>query len=354
MNLKYLFSLIFIMSIVIYTNAQSDSLIEEDKWKFNASVGLDFAQMLLINPKLGAGENKIAFGANSILGALYKNERFTWKSTLNINFAVQKLGRGTKPFQKTFDEIRLTSLFNYLIKKDSELGYALDISFLTQTTPTFEGNFLSYNNTPITHSLSKFLSPATLVVSPGLSYKPNDNFTLLLSPASYKTILVTDDSIARLSNADKTQSLHGTPFGGTDRTAFINKWHVKPYGFTSDGILYSIYSLQFGATLKLLYQQKFLKDSKGKERIALLSSLTLFSDYLNKPQFIDLEFLVNTDFYIYKGLSISIAASVFYDYDVLIQKNNDNDINTGINGYESTGRGISFIQSLLIKYNFLF
>jgi hypothetical protein len=71
-----------------------------------------------------------------------------------------------------------------------------------------------------------------------------------------------------LSNADKTQSLHGTPFGGTDRSAFIDKWHVKPSGFTKDGILYSKNSLQFGATLKILYQQKFLKDLNGKERIA--------------------------------------------------------------------------------------
>ena len=124
------------MSIVSYTNAQSDSLKINDNWKFNASVGLDFAQMLLINPKLGAGENKIAFGANSILGALYKNERFTWKSTLNINFAVQKLGRGTKPFQKTFDEIRLTSLFNYLIKKDSNLAI---VRMKTMIIPIFPG-----------------------------------------------------------------------------------------------------------------------------------------------------------------------------------------------------------------------
>jgi hypothetical protein len=67
-----------------------------------------------------------------------------------------------------------------------------------------------------------------------------------------------------------------------------------------------------------------------------------------------MEFLVNTDFYIYKGLSISIWALVFYDYDVLIQINKDKYINTGVNGYESTGRGLSFTQSLLIKYNFLF
>jgi hypothetical protein len=354
--MKFRIILILLISVLLWSNiyAQSGTLLKRNNWKFNAAVGLDFAQMLLLNPKLGAGENKIAFGGNAILGALYKNEKFSWKTVLNTNFAVQKLGRANKPFQKTFDEIRLTSLANYLLKKDSKLGYALDVSFLTQITPTYEGNYLSYFNTPIQHSLSRFLSPATIVLSPGISYKPNDNFTLLFSPASYKTIFVLDDSIAMLSNSEKTQSLHGTPFGGTDRTAFINKWNVKPSGLTKDGILYSNYSIQFGATLKLFYQNTFIKDNKGKGRLGLSSSLTLFSDYLKKPQYIDIEFLLNTDFYIFKGLSISFGTILFYDYDVLVQLNSDKDINSGINGYETTGRGVSFTQTLLIKYNFLF
>jgi hypothetical protein len=354
MKMRLLQILLFLLLSWSNVFAQTDTLLKRNNWKFNAAVGLDFAQMLLVNPKLGAGENKIAFGGNTVLGALYKNGRFTWKSTFNTNFAVQKLGIANKPFQKTFDEMRLTSLLNYLLKKESKLGYAFDISFLTQITPTYEGNYLSYFNTSIQHPLSKFLSPATFVISPGISYKPNNNFTLLFSPASYKTIFVIDDSIAMLSNADKTQSLHGTPLGGTDRNEFINKWNVKPSGFTTDGILYSNNSLQFGTTLKIFYQNTFLKDSNGKGRIGLTSSLTLFSDYLNKPQFVDIEFLVNTDFYIFKGLSISFGSILFYDYDVLVQLNTDKDNNTGINGYETTGRGVSFTQTLLIKYNFLF
>jgi hypothetical protein len=38
----------------------------------------------------------------------------------------------------------------------------------------------------------------------------------------------------------------------------------------------------------------------------------------------------------------------------LVQLNADKDPNTGVNGYETTGRGLSFTQTLLIKYNFLF
>jgi hypothetical protein len=354
MNFKLaLYCLVLVCSTKIL-NAQSDTLKKNEDWKFNGAVGLDFAQMLLLNPKVGAGENKIAFGGNTVLGALYKKGSFTWKSSLNVNFGVQKLGTGNRPFQKTLDEVRLTSLANYPVAKDNPFGYAVDISMLTQLTPTYEGNYLSYFNTPVQHAVSKLFSPATVVISPGINYKPNDKFSVLISPASYKTIFVLDDSIAMLSNADRTVSMHGTPFGGNDRDEFISRWRVKPTGMTFDSIYYAKNSLQFGATLKVLYQNKFLKDKDGKERIGFSSSLTLFSDYLNKPQFVDVEWLTNTDFYIFKGLSISLGTILFYDYDVLVQLNADKDPNTGVNGYETTGRGLSFTQTLLIKYNFLF
>jgi hypothetical protein len=161
-----------------------------------------------------------------------------------------------------------------------------------------------------------------------------------LSAISYNPIIRDNSTLQLLENSISVE-LNETIF-------------VKPSGFTTDGILYSKNSLQFGTTLKLFYQNTFLKDSKGKGRIGLTSSLTLFSDYLNKPQFVDIEFLVNTNFYIFKGLSISFGSILFYDYDVLVQLNTDKDNNTGINGYETTGRGVSFTQTLLIKYNFLF
>lgn len=346
----------FFTFLLIFTTALSaqDSTVTPPKsWNFKGAVGLDFAQMLLINPKIGAGENKIAFGGNTAWSALYEKERFSWNSNLNINFGIQKLGSGKKPFQKTLDELRLTTQFNYRIAKESPWAYALDISFLSQITPTYEGNYLAAYNSVMDYPFAKFFSPATLMISPGISYKPNKNWRILFSPISYKTIIVADDSIAKMSNADRSSSLHGTPFGGSDRDEFIKRWHVKPKGQTYDGIYFANNSLQLGASLKVFYQQKFWK-YKELERIGLTSTLSLFSDYLHKPQYIDFEWINNFDFFIFKGLSISLGTILFYDYDVLVQINQDGDMNTGVNGLESTGRRVSFTEILLIKYNYLF
>jgi hypothetical protein len=345
----YTFILIFSTTIT----AQDSIKTVPENWKFKGAVGLDFAQMLLINPKIGAGENKIAFGGNAAWSAVYEKDRFLWNSGLNINFGIQKLGSGKKPFQKTLDELRLSTQFNYKIAKESHWSYTLDIAFLSQLTPTYEGNYLAAYNGSMDYPFAKFFSPTTLMISPGISYKPNKNLMILFSPISYKTIMVADDSIAKMSNADRSSSLHGTPFGERDRNEFIKRWHVKPRGQTYDGIYYAKNSLQLGAAIKVFYQQKFWK-FKDVERIGISSSLSLFSDYLHKPQYIDFEWINNFDFFIFKGLSISLGTILFYDYDVLVQINKDGDMNTGVNGLEATGRRLSFTEILLIKYNYLF
>lgn len=340
---------------IVYCCSLGSIFAQEEKkdsiWDIGGGLGFDFAQMLLINPKVGAGENKVALAGNTTFYADYNKERASWENKLALNFGVQKLGAWQNPFQKTVDELRLSSQFVYKIVEDKAWGYAIDFSMLTQITPTYEGNILSLENA---YPMAKFFAPATFVLSPGMSYKPNKNLSVLISPASIKSIYVADDSIARMGNATRAQSLHGTPFGGTDRQAFINEWSVAPTGQTFDSLYYAKQSFQAGATVKVLYKNKFLKDSKGKAKIAFNTSLTLFSDYLRNPQFIDVEWITSTDFFIYKGLSLSLGTVVFYDYDVLVQIDADGDPNTGQNGLEGTGRRVSFTQNLLIKYNFLF
>ena len=72
------------------------------------------------------------------------------------------------------------------------------------------------------------------------------------------------------------------------------------------------------------------------------------------PQHVDVEWITNIDIFLFKGLSLSVMTNLFWDYDVMVQVDADNDVTTGVNGYESKERRVSFMQSLLIKYNFLF
>jgi hypothetical protein len=335
---------------------------EEKKWKVGGAIGLDFAQLLFINPKFGAGEDRIGLGANVGFFANYKNSRVQWDNSASVAFGIQRLGSFRKkiPFQKSVDELRVASNFSYGITPTSVFGYSLDFLLLSQVTPTYDGNYLSrLNNTGIYHPVAKFFAPATIVVSPGIAYKQKTDFGeffALLSPASLKMIVVADDSIAMLG-------LHGNPHAtGVDAAAFESNWRTKPNGsFATDangvGTYYAKNYIQFGATLKAGWKHKFFKYTDGKKekhRLLVGTTINLYSNYLREPQNIDLEWITNLDIFLFKGLSISLLTNLSYDHDIMVQVDRDGDVNTGTNGYESTGRRITFMQQLLIKYNFLF
>ncbi len=344
--------------------AQEDKTEEKKHWKAGGAVGLDLGQMLFINPKFGAGEDRIGIGGNTNVYAKYKKGRVTWDNIGGLNFGVQRLGSLRKeiPFQKSVDELRITSNFAYAITKDSPFGYSLDALFLSQITPTYNGNFLSPQSDTLENPIAQFFAPATLTISPGIAYKQQTNFgkfEALLSPAALKMILVSDDDIARLG-------LHGNPYSeGVTREEFIDNWRVEPVGELETGGYYARNYIQFGATLKGAYSHKFLKytvveKEKGEEkektkyRLFVRTSLNLYSNYLRLPQHVDVEWITNVDLHLFKGLSLSLMTNVFWDYDVLVQVDEDNDVNTGVNGYEGEGRRVSFLQTLSIKYNFLF
>ena len=348
----------FVLVILFFIAFQGTvSAQEEEKkkdWKFGGAVGLDFAQMLFINPKFGAGEDRIGIGGNISFFAKYKKDRLSWDNALGLIFGIQRLGSFRKevPFQKSVDELRFTSNFAYGITEESPFGYSLDVLFLSQITPTYDGNLLS--PTDSTKIVAQFFSPATLTVSPGISFKKQTKFgefTALLSPASLKAIMVGSDTIAR-------QNLHGNPYSeGVTEAEFRDNWGVAPDGMLWNGGYYARNYIQFGASLKAGYAHKFFKYKEGdkdKHRLVLSTSVNLYSNYLRLPQHIDVEWITNVDLFLFKGLSLSLMTNLFWDYDVLVQVDADGDINTGENGYEAKERRVSFLQSLLIKYNFLF
>ena len=333
---------------------------EEKKWDLGGALGLDLSQMLFVNPKFGAGEDRIGVGGNTSYYAKYTNGRIKWNSAIGLTFGVQRLGsfRREIPFQKSVDEIRLASNFSYAITDESPFGYSLDFLFVSQLTPTYEGNFLSPADGAVRQDpIAQFFSPATITVSPGIAFKKNTDFgsfNALFSPASLKMILIGVDDIAQLG-------LHGNPFtaGATvTREAFVEEWGVQPDGELAGGGFYAQNYIQFGAALQAGYSHKFFpfQDDKDKTKHRLLfkTNVNLYTNYLRLPQHIDVEWITNVDLVLFKGFSLALMTNVFWDYDVFVQVDADGDINTGTNGYEDKGRRVSFLQTLLIKYSFQF
>jgi hypothetical protein len=308
----------------------------EPAWKRTAGLGLDFAQLFQLNPRQGAGQNRIGIGGAVNIAAAYKKNRVSWDNKALWQFGVQRLGAGVIaqgsvdkkiPFQKSIDELRINSKIGYAVSKDSKLSYAADISLLSQLTPTYAGNAAFPGNflTDIVGSgaNSKLFSPATLTISAGFDYKPIPKLSIYYSPIGGKLIFVGDDAIAQLG-------VHGNP---VTRDGAGN---VIDFENTFAGL---------GSLVRVNYTNKFLKD-----RLAYGSGLVLFSNYLDGPQNIDVDWTNQFDFSIIKGLQATMLLNVFYDHDVMVQITD----NTAPNGVNGLGRRVSLTQQFLLKYSLVF
>lgn len=281
----------------------------EEGWVSGGGLGLDFAQLALFNPRVGAGSNRIGFGGLGTVYANYKKGNLAWTNTGSLQLSAQRIGSNNQPFQKNLDVIRLASRAGYGFNE--KLFGAIETNLTTLLLPTYEGNVLSSDTLNL---LARFFSPMTFVLSPGLDYKPNAKLSIFYSPASLKLIYVADDAIAALN-------VHGNEEGSNS-------------------------FLQLGSNLKAIYADKYLE-----EKVTFTTTLDLYSNYLNNPQNLDVLWQNDLGFVIFKNFSVNLVTELFYDHDILVQVDrNDN----GIFEDGELGRRVSFTEALLVKYNFIF
>lgn len=303
--------------------APTDAVKKDTFWKIGGDFGLDFNQILFINPRVGSGDNRIGFGGLMNLFANYKKGKLFWDNSFKFQMALQRLGEFTdeNPFEKTLDNLRLGSKVGLRAFSDKTF-WALDATFESQLTKTYEGNFLK-PQADGDALISEFLSPATITVSPGIEYKPNEHLSFFLSPASFKTIIVANDSIAQ-------SGVHGNePIDRDD----LSKGYKNSFN-------------QFGASFKALYKNKFIKD-----KFLFSSEFNLYSNYLFEPQNIDVFWNVDMGFVIWKGVSINVVTNLYYDHDIFIPVDKNDD---GIFGDREGGPRTTFTEALVIKYNYVF
>ncbi|HMQ49928.1 MAG TPA: DUF3078 domain-containing protein [Saprospiraceae bacterium] len=351
MNQKFtLFTLTFCLLFSSWnTQAQENAEVAETPktWETGAGLGLDFAQLFQFNPKQGAGQNRLGLGGAINIFAKYKKNRLAWDNLGSWQFGVQRLGTGVIaqgstekiPFQKAIDELRLNSKLGYQTSETSKFFYAVDFSFLSQITPTYEGTptyagfFLSDISGQNQDPLSQLFAPATITLSLGIDYKPNDHWTFYYSPLGSKYIIVTNDAIA-------SRGVHGNPVEG-EVNPLTNRYDV-----------FENVDAQLGSLFRANYANKF-----WEERMAYTSALTLFSNYLRDPQNVDLDWTNELAIQVFKGLQLSFLVNAFYDHDVKVQVT-DYDFPGGVkldeNGNIETLRRLSLTQQILIKYAVVF
>ena len=97
--MKYILTVILVASFTFRFCAQTDS-IKQTYWKIGGGFGLDFSQLIYINPKVGAGDNRIGIGGNISLFANYKHQRIKWQNSTGLSFGVIRTEGRIDPISK--------------------------------------------------------------------------------------------------------------------------------------------------------------------------------------------------------------------------------------------------------------
>lgn len=270
--------------------AESDKLkavaIDTSKhWSLGGVVSINGQQVSLTNWSAG-GSNSISFGGIISVFARYKKGKSTWDNNVDLGYGVIKQGFN-KNWWKTDDKIQITSKYGYQIAKSTYLTALAD--FKTQFT-----NGYNYPNDSV--YISKFMAPGYALAARGFDYKPNDKFSVFIAPVTGKFTFVNDDTLAKYG-------------------AFGVQKEIRDPNTNLVTQKYLTHREEFGAYLKMQYQTKVM------ENITFQTVLELFSNYMNNPENVDVNWSTLTTFKVNKFISATLATQLIYDDDVNVLRN---------------------------------
>ncbi len=237
-------------------------------WFKGGNLNLNGTQGTLKN--WASGGDKFSMAINTYLNyfVFYKKGKSNWDNTFDFNFGyLQSSSIGSRKNDDRFDFL-------------SKYGYNFNGKwYLTGLTnlrsQLFDG--YSFDETESTLT-STFLSPAYLLVSAGIDFKPITNLSLFISPISTRYIIVANKKLAAMG-------LYGVPAG----KSYIN---------------------EIGAFSTMNWVKTINKNISYRGRI------DLFSNYKKKPGNIDVYITNYFSFKISRSFSASYGLDLIYDDDV--------------------------------------
>jgi hypothetical protein len=303
------------------TSAPQEEAPADTTWKTGGTLGLNFSQVYLENWAAG-GQSSVSGTALVTLFANYAKGKGTWDNTLDLAYGLLRQGDEGVVI-KTDDRIDFASKYGY--KASKKWYYSALVNFRTQFAPGYQ---LANGVPDESNIISDFLAPAYTLASVGMDYKPNKKFTAFLSPATYKLTIVMNDSLADVG-----------AFGV--EAAEFNDLGEK----IADG---RNLRHEIGGYVRMAYNTDVV------ENVSLQTRIDLFSNYLNNPQNIDINWEVLISMKINEFMSATITTQLLYDDDVTLQKKDPvlddegNVIDTG------RGPGVQFKEVLAIGFSYKF
>ncbi len=285
--------------IVAGLNCAAQSPVTDTVWHTGGIFSLNLAQSSFTH-WAGGGQNSVALNGLINLTANYKKDRAVWDNALIIGYGKMQQKGSDIGWVKTDDRIDLQSKYG---RKASEKWYYSGlVSFRTQMAP-------GYNYPNIENKISDLMSPAYLLFSLGMDYKPNPSFSVFLSPLTLKNTFV-------LAN-----DIDPTSFGVDPGKKFRS---------------------ELGAYANIAY-----KKDEIMKNVSFLTKLDLFSNYFHNPQNIDVSWENLLILKVNKFISATINTLLVYDDDILVKVG-------GTDAYPVKGKRVQFKEVIGVGFAYKF
>jgi hypothetical protein len=245
-----------------------DTLKSDTLWKFAGATSLNVSQLSLTNWAAG-GENSISGNALVNLSADYNNGKTTWDNDLILGFGL--IRQGNDPVTKSDDQIDLASKVGF--KASKNWSYSGLLSYKTQFAEGYDNPGEDDRN-----RISTFMAPGYLNISAGMDYRPRESFSFYISPVAAKMTFVLDEELSSLG----------------------------VFGLDPEQTVRS----EFGGYIKIAFKKEILKN------VLLDTKVDLFSNYVENPQYVDVNWDLLLTFTVNKFISATLKTQMIYDYDI--------------------------------------
>ena len=252
-------------------------------WTNGMLTELGFSQVSLTNWAAG-GSGSLALNSYVNAHANYAKGSMFWDNRIQLSYGfIQSYEEG---YKKSSDKIVIDSKWGY--RAINKFYFSANFNFRSQFSPGFDGN----------GKVSKFLSPAYTSLGLGIDYKPGNgkDISINIAPFTGNLVIVTD-------------SLLRAKYGNAPNKA--TRWEL-------------------GAQLKATVSKEVIKNLKVN------SYLTLFSDYLNNPKNMQVNWDLQLTYKLNKYMQAGIRTNLIYDDNILF--------NSGRTYIDEEGKTVAIMQ----------
>lgn len=280
-------TVLLLLVVTLTANAQISvqKPLKDSTLVFSGISALNFSQVSLSNWN-GGGNNALSIAGLVDLKLVKKTDKFSWVNSLSAGYGLQKIE--DQEFRKTDDKIEIVS--EYKSKAFDQWDYVGNLTFRSQ----FDKGY-NYTDDTTRVLISEFLAPGYFLVSLGLNRNIGKFINFSISPLAGKITVVNNDSLSAIGafGVDPGKKVRG----------------------------------EFGGSMKVGVKAEVFKN------VTYSSSLELFSNYLDTPQNIDVNWDNLISIKANNFLTTTLSFTLIYDDDINIAgEDADNDGEPDYNG----------------------